>query len=658
MIKTDFGQANLCDVKITDGYLVNAFKKETDYLVALSVDRLLAGFYETAGIAKEGIERYGGWENMLIGGHTLGHYLAACVYAFESGNSDDILKKKLFEKISGTVNGLKECQDNLSTGFVFGAVIKDKSNVELQFDLVEQGKTDIIRESWVPWYTLHKIYEGLLAAARLEGVVLSVKDGKSFDVIDSYKIKAVSDTALTILSRLADWTYKRTSGWDEKTHRTVLNIEYGGMNDVLFDTYTLTHKKEHLDAALSFCDRELYGKIINGRPGDNVLDNHHANTTIPKLVGAVRGYLVTGDEFLLEAGKAFWKAVTELHTYITGGNSEWEHFGRDGILNAERTNCNCETCNVYNMLKLTLLLFDIFEDKKYLDWYENAFINQILSSQNPETGMTTYFQPMATGYFKTFGNPTGKFWCCTGTGMENFSKLGESFYLQYEDIVVVNQYFSSRYCSDGLEFEQESEIPLSDITRVRIIKNTGKKLAFRIPDWLAGNMILKLIRNKETIGKTVVDFKNTEIIKSDIDSETGFNGLVILNGPVEAGDVIDIEMPMKVVAYNLPDNEYVYGFKYGPVVLSALLGDENMETEMTGVDVTIPKAKVLPAFGEKITIDSGSVMDFMLTINDHMIRRNTPELSFVLKDCVSELVYTVHYSQYRQRYGIYFEFGQ
>ncbi|MBP5533468.1 MAG: glycoside hydrolase family 127 protein, partial [Lachnospiraceae bacterium] len=407
----------LNSVRMTDPYLENAFEKEVRYLTSLDPERLLAGFYETAGIEKKDLKRYGGWEELLIAGHTLGHYLAACVYAYESANSSSPQKYKLISIIKAVINGLKECQDTLGTGFIFGAVIQDKNNIELQFDMVEQGKTDIFKESWVPWYTLHKIYEGLLAVAKMP---------------DN---PALSSTAVGILSSLSDWCYKRISKWDEKTHRQVLDIEYGGMNDVLFDTYTFTQKKEHLDAAWAFVDKQLYDRMINAKPGDNVLNNTHANTTIPKFVGAMQGYFVTGDEYLLKAGEAFWKLVTELHTYITGGNSEWEHFGLDSVLDKERTNCNCETCNVYNMLKLTMLLFRATGEKKYLDWYENAFINQILSSQNPETGMTTYFQAMATGYFKTYGNPTDKFWCCTGTGMENFSKLGESFYIKAGDNV-------------------------------------------------------------------------------------------------------------------------------------------------------------------------------------------------------------------------------
>lgn len=648
MINTKYTLYPLTSVKLTDAYLVNAFEKEVKYLTSLDTEKLLAGFYETAGIEKEGLTRYGGWENMLIGGHTLGHYLAACVYAFESGNSTKGQKDKLLSIITHIVKGLNECQDTLGTGFIFGAVIQDKNNVELQFDLVEHGKTDIIKESWVPWYTLHKIYEGLLAVVKMP---VSIAD---YNTASEKVIEETKATALKVLSSLSDWTYGRTSSWDEKTHRQVLDIEYGGMNDVLFDTYTFTNNPKHLEAAWAFVDKQLYDKMINAKPGDNVLNNYHANTTIPKFVGAVQGYYVTGDKYLLTAGEAFWKLVTELHTYITGGNSEWEHFGLDNVLDKERTNCNCETCNVYNMLKLTMLLFKATGKKSYLDWYENAFINQILSSQNPETGMTTYFQAMATGYFKTYGNPTEKFWCCTGTGMENFSKLGESFFLKTDDSIILNQYFSTIYKNTDddnncFALTVESDIPEGNTVTIKVTGECKKNIGLRIPDWIADNICIKINAPETNNTDNILSFS----LKDEF---------AILEGPFADGTVITATLPMQVVAYNLPDNENSYGFKYGPIVLSAALGSDNMETTMTGVAVTIPKEKLIPVSmistgTENVKINSGSVKDFMADINDHMVRNNTAELSFSLKDTDSNLTYVTHFKQHKERYGLYFVFN-
>ena len=345
---------SLREVKMSDAYMENAFAKEVAYLTAFDTDKLLAGFRETAGVDMRGAVRYAGWENMLIGGYTLGHYLTACVRSCESANCEETDRQELLGIVKRLMVGLKECQDAGKTGFLFGAVRLDKNNAEQQFDNVEENKTNIITQAWVPWYTMHKILEGLVSVATMD-----VEDALAGEI---------KETAKEITAKLADWVYNRTSGWSEETHRTVLGIEYGGMNDCLYDVYRITGKKEHLAAAHAFDQTELFERVLQATAGDNVLNNHHANTTIPKFLGALNRYIVTGEETYLEYTTHFWDLVTEHHTYITGGNSEWEHFGEDRVLEKERTNCNWETCNVYNMQKMTRKLFQITGDVRYADW--------------------------------------------------------------------------------------------------------------------------------------------------------------------------------------------------------------------------------------------------------------------------------------------------
>ena len=433
---------SLDQVYLEDAYFVNALEKEVAYLTSLDANRLLAGFRETAGVDMRGAIRYDGWENMLIGGHTMGHYMTACVHAYESANVSQENKDKLYEILKALLDGMEECQKSLGSGFLFGAVLVDKNNVEKQFDNVEQGKANILTESWVPWYTMHKILEGLVSVMDMpESFALDARRGE------------LREQALIIGTHLGNWVFDRVSKWSEETRRTVLGIEYGGMNDVMYDLYLQTGVIHHQVAAHIFDQTQLFEEVLRAKTGDNVLNNRHANTTIPKFMGALKRYVVTGEEKYFEYAKAFWNLVSENHSYITGGNSEWEHFGEDNVLDEERTNCNCETCNAYNMLKMTKLLFTITGDVKYADWYENTFLNSILSSQNPESGMTTYFQPMASGYFKVYGEPYTRFWCCTGTGMENFTKLGESFYFAKDNLLVVNQYISSK-----LEWKEQNVI--------------------------------------------------------------------------------------------------------------------------------------------------------------------------------------------------------
>ena len=620
---------SLRKVFMRDAYLMNAFEKEILYLTSFDTDKLLAGFRETAGVDMRGVTRYTGWESMLIGGHTLGHYMTACVRSCESANCAEADRQELLDILKRLIDGLRECQDVGKTGFLFGAIIQDKNNVELQFDYVEENKTNIITQAWVPWYTMHKLFEGLVSMATMD--------------VDGALAEEIKATTKEVTSKLADWVYGRTSSWSEETHRTVLGIEYGGMNDCLYDVYLITGKKEHLEAAHAFDQTELFERVLRANRGDHVLNNHHANTTIPKFLGALNRYIVTGEEKYLEYTTHFWKLVTEYHTYITGGNSEWEHFGEDCVLDKERTNCNCETCNVYNMQKMTKKLFQITGDVKYADWYENTYFNSILSSQNPETGMTTYFQPMASGYYKVYGERFNKFWCCTGTGMENFSKLQESFYFEKDTMLLVNQYIASSVEFRGATVTQEADIPRSEKVRFYVDKELSGTLLFRLPYWLGGAAVI-------TVNGKVYEYATTE---------TGA-GYAIVEGPLEAGTRIELTLPMKTIAYNLPDGENTYGFKYGPLVLSALLGRKDMIDATTGVDVTIPSNRIIeksyiPSGSERVTITDGSVQAYMEQIDKHLVRQGDT-LCFSLTDTDSALTYVPHYSQHKERYGIYFRF--
>lgn len=623
---------SLSKVTLIDSYLVNAFEKELMYLTAFDTDKLLAGYRETAGVDMRGVKRYTGWESMLIGGHTLGHYMTACVRSCESKNCNTTDRQELLMILKRLVDGLKECQETGKTGFLFGAMILDIKNPELQFDYVEENKTNIMTQAWVPWYTMHKLLEGLVSVVNMD--------------VDGALAADIKATTKEITTKLADWVYGRTSSWSEDIHNIVLGIEYGGMNDCMYDVYLITGKKEHLVAAHAFDQVELFVRVLHANKGDNILNNYHANTTIPKFVGALKCYIVTGDEDYLKYASHFWELVVENHTYITGGNSEWEHFGEDLVLDNERTNCNCESCNVYNMLKLTKLLFMITGDVKYADWYENTFINSILSSQNPDTGMTTYFQPMASGYYKVYGERFHKFWCCTGTGMENFTKLQESFYYEKEDALIVNQYFSSSVEYRGVEIIQCANIPQSEKVSFRMKQPFAGNILFRLPYWLS-----------DTAKITV----NGRLYNYSITGGCENKGYALVEGPFEADTIIEVVLPMKVVAYNLPDGENTYGFKYGPVVLSALLGTKDMIDTTTGVDVTIPRNKILeehylPGQNEQIMISEGSVEEFIHNIEQYLKCKETDTLEWILTGTNANLTYVPYYSQHKERYGIYFKF--
>ncbi len=579
----DFDMKN---VTLLDPYEINAFKLETEYLMSLDADRLLKGFCERAGVELDA-EKYGGWETSAIQGHTLGHYLTAVSQAYASSGDERL--KEISDYI---VSVLAKCQDE--SGYL--AAIP-----ESHYDQIESGNTS---GTWVPWYSLHKILAGVISVYEFTG----------------------NDEALKVASKLGDWVYSRTSKWTDEVQARVLNVEYGGMNDVLYELYKYTNNGNHLSAAHSFDEMTLFEPLYNG---EDILNGKHANTTIPKIVGALNRYRVMGEEYYLQVAANFWDIVTNNHTYITGGNSEWEHFGESGVLDAERTNCNCETCNTYNMLKLSRELFKATGDAKYSDYYESTFINAILSSQNPETGMTTYFQPMATGFFKVYSSPTDHFWCCTGSGMENFSKLADSIYFHNSDSLYVNRFTSSKvdWSERNLTVTQEVNLPTVKFT---VNGSNSAQIVLRVPDWTS-NTTVKI--NGEN-----VNFKAN-------------NNLIFLDREWQDGDTIEYNMPMQITAHKLPDNENAVAFKYGPWVLSANMGTNEMNTSTTGVDVIIPLWD--SAINDTLIIEDGTIDEWLSNIEDNLVR-DGETLQFTLKGTNQKLAFSPHYRQYKNRYGIYF----
>ena len=574
-------------VTLLDPYEKNAFALEISYLKSLNPDRLLRGFCDIAGIESTA-ELYGGWETSAIQGHTMGHYLTALAQAYAfSGDSE--LKKAADYVISV----LKKCQQE--SGYL--AAIPEEHYIKL-----ENGETE---GTWVPWYSMHKILSGILAVYKLTG----------------------STEALEVASRLGDWVFKRTSLWSLETMEKVLRTEYGGMNDCLYELYSVTKNDRHLYAAECFDEIPLFDALYKG---EDILDGKHANTTIPKFLGALNRYTVLSecDEYYLTAAVNFWDTVVKSHSYITGGNSEWEHFGKARVLDAERTECNCETCNTYNMLKLTRRLFMLTGEAKYRDFYERTFINAILSSQNPETGMTTYFQPMATGFFKVYSSPFDHFWCCTGSGMENFSKLGDSIYFCSADSLYINRLVSSSvsWAEKGLTVIQQTNLPEVKLT---VSGNAGAELVIPIPSWCSEAPALKL------------NGTEAEARISD--------GFIRIFRQWQSGDTVEITLPLEIKAHRLPDNENAVCFTVGPYVLSADLGEKDMDTSVTGVNVTVPLADKNES--GKIRV-KGTVTGWLSHLRDNF--ESLGDFTFKLKNTDRELTFSQHYRQHKKRYGIYF----
>lgn len=647
------------DVVVTDSYYANSLEKEIAYMEELDENKLLAGFKETAGYAAEmtaaevntymGTTHYKGgnnWEDSLIGGHTLGHYMTALAQAVSNPETSADDKAKLQKKIDTIVSTLKECQEKTKgsskckEGYLFGATLVNKTNMEQQFDNVEKNLTNIGTQAWVPWYTMHKILAGLVSIYELTG----------------------NKDALAVAENLGEWTYNRVSKWSASTRNTVLNIEYGGMNDTLYElalcTSNATYQDHFLKAAAQFDETTLFEKVKKG--STNVLNNLHANTTIPKFLGALNRYvslsklgkLTDSDKVYLEYAEKFWDMVVNKHTYITGGLSEWEHFGQDCVLDSERTNCNNETCCTYNMLKMSRMLFEITGDKKYSDYYEKTLINAIIGSQNPETGMSMYFQPMKSGYFKVYSSKTQDFWCCTGSGMENFTKLNDSIYFYKDNNIYVNQYRSST-----LTWKEKNAVLVQDADlltgatqnfEVKAANGTGDvdvNVMFRIPDYAKSDLVIK-------VNGTAYSYKKV-------------NGYAQVSGKFASGTKITVEIPMQVTYENLTDSTDakatdVYGFKYGPFVLAADLGTDGTSASdigETGVTVDIPKATILDSEILSVNAGDGDIQEWLKDINTYMEKTvSDGTVSFKMTGTDKEYTFVPYYSLYGHCYGIYWNF--
>lgn len=637
-------------VQILDNYYLSAQKSDIAFLKKMDTARLLAGFRTTAGIDTKGVRPYGGWEDSLLGGHCVGHYLTALAQAVKVTGD-----KELKEKSQTLIAGLEECQKKLGTGFLFGAKVEDKEDVEKQFDILEGKKKG---ETWVPWYNMHKVLAGL---------------------VDTYKYTG-NETALLVAEKLGDWIYERVSKWDLKTNQKVLETEYGGMNDCLYELYSYSHNKHHLEAAQKFDEKALFLMAAKGEK--NCLDGKHANTQIPKFIGAIKRYNVLKqlgeakqeDEAYLADAEKFFEMVVKRHSFVTGGISVMEHFRKDYHLDEIRTQTNCESCCAHNMLKLAKELFKATRKKEYADYYETTLRNAIMGAVKTESGAASYFTPMATGYYKTFGEEEPEknmFWCCTGSGMENFTKLGDSIYFRANDTLLVNQYVASKVTWEekNLVLTQKSDVTKSE--EISFVLNalhdkeiSDVAIALRIPDWMHGEATI-YVNGAEKM------------------TAAGNSEYVLLERNWEDGDVIMAKYPMSVESVGLLDQDAVFAFRYGPTVLAAKLGKEKMgEATWAGIDLTAPLYKVVGnecrkdtiAYGEPkttelldnetLTIQKGtSVNEFVSHIEHYLVRDTESEtLSFHLKGTDADttfengLQFVPFNTLNDERYGIYWYF--
>ncbi|MFN8258481.1 MAG: glycoside hydrolase family 127 protein [Bacteroidales bacterium] len=582
---------NLKDVKLLEGSAFkNAMDKDALYLLKIEPDRLLHRFRLNAGLAPKG-QIYGGWESEGLSGHTLGHYLSACSM-FYAGTGNPEFK----EKVDYIVDELKICQDTRKTGYVGAIPNEDSIFIKVSKGIIKSSGFDL-NGGWSPWYTVHKVMAGL---------------------VDAY-LYCDNQKALEIVKGMADWTAKTIENLNKEELLKMLNCEYGGMNDVLANLYAITGHKKYLALADKFRDEFVMGKLakkIDPMPGK------HSNTNVPKAIGAARLYELTGNADDETIAAFFWETMVNHHSYVIGGNSNYEYCGEADKLNNRLSDNTCETCNTYNMLKLTRHLFSWNPDSKLMDYYERALYNHILASQNPENGMMCYFVPLRMGTIKQFSDEFNTFTCCVGSGMENHSKYTEAIYSQTsKGDLMVNLFIASElnWKDKAAKIRMETSFP--EDSKVKLYLELSKPLNYKIlirdPKW--ANHKVKITVN----GKEIATITNPD-------------GYITLEKKWNNHDSIEIVLPMALYSESMPDNQNRVAFLYGPLVLAAQLGD------------SIPD----PIIGTPVLLTNNR------DINKWINKNENQTLTFKTNKVGEPFDFTLKpfFSTYNQYYSVYFDY--
>ncbi|MGD0583086.1 MAG: beta-L-arabinofuranosidase domain-containing protein [Bacteroidales bacterium] len=518
-------QFPLTDVKLLDGPFKHATDLNVQTLLGYEPDRLLARYYKEAGL-KPKAEQYHGWEDETIAGHSLGHYLSAVSMMFRTTGDNRFL-----ERAEYIVGELKALQDADGSGYIGG--FPDGKRILSQ----EVAKGNIrskgfdLNGIWVPFYTEHKMMAGLRDAFHLCGDTL----------------------ALYVERRFADWLEGIVTPLNDEQVQKMLRCEHGGIAEVLADLYADTKDQRYLRMARLFYQKALLDPLKNGQ---DILPGKHCNTNIPKLTGLARLYELTGDTTDRKAAEFFWKTVVFHHSYVTGGNGNREYFGPPDTLRNLLGEETTESCNVYNMLKLTEHLFEWNGDAASADFYERALFNHILSSQNPINGRVTYNLSLEMGGFKDFQDPMD-FTCCIGTGMENHSKYGRNIYYHSDNELFLFQYIASEldWKDKGVTITQKTGFPAEQGTTLEFNCNIPVKLKInvRYPGWAVNGIGIKVNGiNKRVNGKPGTFVEVEKIWKT--------------------GDRMEIELPFTLRLEPMPDDNNRVAVMYGPLVLAGDLG--------------------------------------------------------------------------------------
>jgi DUF1680 family protein len=514
----------LKQVRLLAGPLRDAQARNEQYLLALPQDRLLHTFRVNAGLPSSA-QPIGGWEkpDCELRGHFTGHYLSACALMYAS-TGDEVFR----ERAGVMVVELAKCQKAFGTGYL-------SAFPEEQFDRLRRGA-----RVWAPFYTIHKILAGHLHVYEHCG----------------------NEQALKTAEGMAGWVRTWTKGLSDSQMDRILLVEFGGMNDALDDLFAVTGKEEYLDLAHRF-DHPAFFEPLAARRDE--LKGLHVNTQIPKIIGAAKRYELTGERRYRDIAEYFWREVTGERSYCTGNTSNGEGWQTaPGVLAAELSSSTAECCCAYNLLKLTRRLYTWTGDARLADYYERTFWNSRVGTQNPEDGTFMYYYPLASGYWKFYGRVFDAFWCCTGTGVEEFSKLGDSIYFHDDAGLTVNMFVASevRWPEMGLRLVQETAFPEQEGAsfHFQTDRPVDLTLRLRVPWWATRGGSVKVN------GAAVPAFASP-------------SSYLTLKRLWKTGDRVELSLPMSLSVWPMPDDPSIQAVMYGPLVLAGRLGASGLTRE-------------------------------------------------------------------------------
>jgi DUF1680 family protein len=515
----------LSAVQLLDSPFRVAQQTDKTYLLALDPDRLLAPYLAEAGLPTKA-ERYGNWENTGLDGHMGGHYLSALAYMYAATGDAQVQ-----QRLTYSVEQLARCQQRNGDGYVGGI-----PGGRAMWQQVKAGQLEVggfsLNKKWVPLYNLHKTYAGLR---------------------DAY-LYAGNEQARTVLVGLTDWAVDLTTNLTDAQVQQLLISEHGGLNEVFADVAQLTNDPKYLRLAQRFSQRTTLEPLLAGQ---DVLTGQHANTQIPKVIGFKRVAEVGGDTTWARAAAFFWQTVVQNRTVSIGGNSVSEHFNPVGNFTSMLEGREGpETCNTYNMLKLTKQLYLTSAATSYLDYYERALYNHILSSQHPDKGGFVYFTPIRPRHYRVYSQPQESFWCCVGSGLENHGKYGELVYAhQGTNELLVNLFLPSQltWPEAGLTLRQTTRFPYEEKTAVQLTLRKPRQMALSVrrPVWVRPEQFQLTVNGRA------------------VPQSTTRTGYVTIRRKWRSGDVVAVALPMHTQAEYLPDHSPWVSFVHGPIVLAA-----------------------------------------------------------------------------------------